>query len=43
MENPRERTTVMDFKIQKCGRDIDTIVGLIQAVYEQMEQNGNLQ
>ena len=29
----------MDFEIRKCGReDIDTIVGLIQAVYEQMEQ-----
>ena len=29
----------MDFEIRKCGReDIDTIVGLIQTVYEQMEQ-----
>ena len=29
----------MDFEIRKCGKeDIDTIVGLIQTVYEQMEQ-----
>ena len=29
----------MDFEIRKCGKeDIDTIVGLIRTVYEQMEQ-----